>query len=288
MRWRDGRRSDNVEDSRGSPGGGGFGGGGFKLGIGGLVVAAIAYFAGVDPRLILGLMEATQTGGTQQAPPQTGTPADEQGQFVSVVLADTEDTWGEIFRAAGRSYEAPKLRLFSGGVQSGCGQASAQVGPFYCPEDARVYIDLDFYARLSQQFKFSGDFAEAYVIAHEVGHHVQNLLGIAAKVHGAQERAGEQEGNQLQVRMELQADCYAGIWANHADRSRHILESGDVEEALGAAAAVGDDMIQQKTQGRVVPDSFTHGSAAQRQRWFRTGLESGKIESCDTFATRSL
>jgi predicted metalloprotease len=286
MRWREGRRSDNVEDSRGTPGGGG--GGGFKLGIGGLVVVAIAYFAGVDPRLILGMMEATQTGATQQAAPQTGTPADEQGQFVSVVLADTEDTWGAIFSAAGRSYEAPKLRLFSGGVQSGCGQASAQVGPFYCPEDARVYIDLDFYARLSQQFKFSGDFAEAYVIAHEVGHHVQNLLGIAAKVHGAQERAGEQEGNQLQVRMELQADCYAGIWANHADRSRHILESGDVEEALGAAAAVGDDMIQQKTQGRVVPDSFTHGSAAQRQRWFKTGLDSGKIESCDTFATRSL
>jgi uncharacterized protein len=287
MRWRDGRRSDNVEDSRGSPGGGGFGGGGLKLGVGGLVVAAIAYFMGVDPRVILGVMEATQ-GTTQQAPPQTGTPADEAGQFVSVVLADTEDTWGEIFTAAGRTYEPPKLRLFSGGVQSGCGQASAQAGPFYCPADSRVYIDLDFYAQLSKQLGIKGDFAEAYVIAHEVGHHVQNLLGTAEKVHGAQERAGEKAGNQLQVRMELQADCYAGIWANHANRSRQILESGDLEEALNAAAAVGDDMIQEKTQGRVVPDSFTHGSAEQRQRWFRTGLDTGKLESCDTFGTRSL
>lgn len=285
MRWREGRRSSNVEDSRGS--GGNFGGGGFKFGIGGLVVAAVAYFMGVDPRLILGLMEATQTG-TQEAPPQTGTPADEAGQFVSVVLADTEDTWAEIFSAAGRSYEPPKLRLFSDGVQSGCGTASAQVGPFYCPIDSRVYIDLDFYNRLSQQFKFSGDFAEAYVIAHEVGHHVQNLLGVADKVRAAQERASEQQANQLQVRMELQADCYAGIWANHADKARKILESGDVEEALGAAAAVGDDMIQQKTQGHVVPDSFTHGSAAQRQKWFRAGLQTGTLESCDTFNTRDL
>lgn len=288
MRWREGRRSTNVEDSRGSPGGGGFGGGGFKLGLGGIAVVAIAWFMGVDPRLILGLMEATQGPATQQAPPQTGTPADEAGQFVAVVLADTEDTWGEIFAAAGRSYAAPKLRLFSGGVQSGCGQASAQVGPFYCPADSRVYIDLDFYDQLAQRFGFSGDFAQAYVIAHEIGHHVQNLLGVADQVHAARQRAGEAQANQLQVRMELQADCYAGIWAHHAERSRQILEKGDVEEALGAAAAVGDDMIQEKTQGRVMPDSFTHGSAEQRMRWFRTGLDTGRVESCDTFAARGL
>ncbi|MEO7773538.1 MAG: neutral zinc metallopeptidase [Steroidobacteraceae bacterium] len=283
MRWREGRRSDNVEDSRGSGGGGG----GFKLGIGGLVIAAIAYFAGVDPRLIMGLMEATQTAAPE-APPQTGAPADEAGQFVSVVLADTEDTWTAIFNAAGQTYQPPKLRLFSGGTQSGCGTASAQVGPFYCPADSRVYIDLDFYNQLAQQFKFSGDFAQAYVIAHEVGHHVQNLLGTADKVHGARQNASEREGNALQVRMELQADCYAGVWAHHADKARQILESGDVDEALRAAAAVGDDRIQQKTQGQVVPDSFTHGSAEQRQRWFKAGLESGKAQNCDTFGARSL
>jgi predicted metalloprotease len=282
MRWRDGRQSSNVEDSRGSPGGGGV-----KFGVGGLVVAAIAYFMGVDPSLIMGVLEGTQTGAPE-APPQAGVPADDAGKFVAVVLADTEDTWGALFNAAGRTYEPPKLRLFSAGVQSGCGTASAQVGPFYCPLDSRVYIDLDFYNRLSQQLKFGGDFAQAYVIAHEVGHHVQHLLGVADKVRSAQERASEQEANQLQVRMELQADCYAGIWAHHADKARQILEQGDVDEALGAAAAVGDDTVQRKTQGRVVPDSFTHGSAAQRQRWFKEGLGTGELASCDTFSARTL
>ena len=279
---RDGRQSSNVEDLRGRSGGTGM-----KFGIGGLVAVAAAYFFGIDPRIVLGLMQATQ-GPAEVENAQTSQPTDEAGQFVSVVLADTEDTWSALFQARGLNYEQPRLRLFTGATQSGCGAAGAEVGPFYCPADHRVYLDLGFYRELAQRFDAPGDFAQAYVLAHEVGHHVQNLLGTADKVRQAQRGGGEQQANQLQVRMELQADCYAGIWAHHAQRSRQILEQGDVEEALGAAAAVGDDMIQKKTRGQVIPESFTHGSAAQRQHWFKRGFETGTLEGCDTFAARSL
>jgi uncharacterized protein len=287
MRWREGRRSDNVEDMRGRGGGMG-GGGGFKLGIGGLVVAAAAYFLGVDPQLIMGIMQATQGGGTtmESGPVETSKPTDEAGDFMSVVLADTEDTWSEIFRASGATYTPPRLRLYEQGTRSGCGAASAEAGPFYCPADQRVYIDPAFFAELARRFQAPGDFAQAYVLAHEVGHHVQTLTGISDKVRAAQQRASQEQQNALQVRMELQADCYAGIWAHHAQRSRNLLETGDVEEALGAAAAVGDDMIQKRAQGYVVPESFTHGSAAQRQQWFQRGFDSGQVSACDTFAAR--
>jgi uncharacterized protein len=283
MRWQGGRRSSNVEDYRGRSGPGG---GGFKLGIGGLLAVAAAWYFGVDPRLILGLMEGGSPATVEQA--QTSAPQDEQGDFVSVVLADTEDTWTQLLAAQGTTYSAPRLRLFTGSTQSGCGAAGAEVGPFYCPTDQRVYIDLGFFRELESRFNAPGDFAQAYVIAHEVGHHVQNLLGVAGKVRSAQGNASEVQANQLQVRMELQADCYAGIWAHHAQRSRQILESGDLEEALGAAAAVGDDLIQKRTQGQVVPESFTHGSAAQRQQWFETGFSKGTVAACDTFGARQL
>jgi uncharacterized protein len=285
MRWREGRRSNNVEDMRGR--GGGMGGGGFKFGIGGLIVAAAAYFLGVDPQLIMGIMQGTQGGAVQQGPVETSQPTDEAGDFLAVVLADTEDTWGEIFRASGAEYSPPRLRLYERGTNSGCGSASAAAGPFYCPADQRIYIDPAFFDELERRFGAPGDFAQAYVLAHEVGHHVQTLTGISDRVRAAQERAPEAQRNALQVRMELQADCYAGIWAHHAQRSRNVLEAGDVEEALGAASAVGDDMIQKRAQGYVVPESFTHGSAEQRQQWFGRGLQSGQVSTCDTFAGRA-
>jgi predicted metalloprotease len=286
MRWREGRRSSNIEDMRGR--GSGFGGGGgFKFGLGGLVVAAAAYFLGVDPRLIMGIMDAGNGSVMESGPVETSQPTDEAGDFLSVVLADTEDTWSELFRAAGARYEPPRLRLYEGGTRSGCGAASASAGPFYCPADQRVYIDPAFFEELARRFKAPGDFAQAYVLAHEVGHHVQTLTGISDKVRAAQQRASEEQQNALQVRMELQADCYAGIWAHHAQRSRAVLEAGDIEEALTAAAAVGDDMIQKRSQGYVVPESFTHGSAAQRQQWFERGFTSGQVSACDTFAARS-
>jgi uncharacterized protein len=287
MRWREGRRSSNVEDMRGRGGGGFGGGGGFKLGIGGLIVAAAAYFLGVDPRLIMGIMDATQGGVVQEGPVEASNPTDEAGDFLSVVLADTEDTWGAIFRASGAQYAPPRLRLYERGTNSGCGSASSAAGPFYCPADQRVYIDPAFFEELAQRFGAPGDFAQAYVLAHEVGHHVQTITGISDKVRAAQGRASEEQRNALQVRMELQADCYAGIWAHHAQRTRAVLETGDVEEALGAAAAVGDDMIQKRAQGYVVPESFTHGSAAQRQQWFSRGFQSGQVGACDTFDARS-
>jgi predicted metalloprotease len=289
MRWREGRRSSNIEDMRGRGGGGfGGGGGGFKLGIGGLVLAAAAYFLGVDPRLIMGIMQATDSGIVQEGPVETSQPTDEAGDFLSVVLADTEDTWSAIFRASGGEYRQPRLRLYEGGTHSGCGSASSAVGPFYCPADQRIYIDPAFFDELERRFGAPGDFAQAYVLAHEVGHHVQTLAGISDKVRSAQQRLPEERRNALQVLMELQADCYAGIWAHHAQRSRNVIESGDVEEALGAAAAVGDDMIQKRAQGHVVPESFTHGSAAQRQQWFTRGFQSGEVSACDTFGARSL
>ncbi len=218
----------------------------------------------------------------QVGPPPPG--QDELADFVSVVLADTEDTWNPIFAAAGRVYEEPRLVLFSGAVQSACGMAGAAMGPFYCPADRKLYIDLSFYDELKRRFRAPGDFAQAYVIAHEVGHHVQNLLGISDQVQARQQRVGRAEANDLSVRLELQADCLAGIWGHHTERERDMLETGDLEEALNAAAAIGDDRIQREATGRVMPDSFTHGSSAQRVRWFRVGFESGDVDRCDTFA----
>jgi hypothetical protein len=258
-----------------------------KFGIGTVILLVIAYFLGIDPRVVLGLSQGVgqmQEAQAPQAPPPAGTPQDEAGQFISRVLGETEDTWGEIFRAGGAQYPAPKLVMFNGSVRSACGFASAASGPFYCPADQRVYIDTAFFAQLSQEFRAGGDFAAAYVIAHEVGHHVQTVLGISEKVRAAQQRASQEEGNQLQVRMELQADCYAGVWTHHAEARRKILEAGDIEEAMRAAAAVGDDTIQKRTQGYVVPESWTHGSAQMRQEWFQRGMQSGSLQACDTFS----
>ena len=278
MLWENGRRSENVEDRRGI-GVGGIASGG----VGVVVIALIAMFFGVDPRVIL--QEAGQgpaPSGQQQAVPVDPV-QDKLKDFVSVVLADTEDTWGEIFQHGGSTYEMPKLVLFTGAVRSACGLAQSVVGPFYCPGDRKVFIDLEFYKMLEKRFGAPGEFAKAYVVAHEVGHHVQSLLGISGKVHAAMERSSRERANQLSVRQELQADCYAGIWANHANRSRHILEAGDVESGLNAAAAIGDDRLQKQAQGYVAPESFTHGSSAQRVQWFRRGLESGELSACDTF-----
>jgi len=277
MRGDDLRRSSNVEDYRGSS----FRGPGLKLGVGGtLVVVAASYFLGIDPRVVLGLVDSVPS---QSAAPQSGAPSDEEGRFISAVLGETEDTWSAILQSRGASYVAPKLVLFRGAIPSACGFANSASGPFYCPGDRKVYLDLAFYQQLAQEFHAPGQFAQAYVLAHEVGHHVQNLLGIESEVRARQERASQTESNQLQVDMELQADCFAGVWAKHADQTHHILEPGDVESALQAAAAVGDDTLQKRTQGYVVPDSFTHGSAAQRTSWFKRGLSGGTIESCDTF-----
>ncbi len=281
MRWDDLRQSSNVEDVRASTGGGGRG---LKLGLGGTLLALVAsYFLGIDPRVILGLMSAAPTQGPAPVAAQ-GTPTDAQGRFIAAVLGETEDTWSAIFQANGSQYIAPKLVLYRNQMPTACGTGSAAAGPFYCPLDRKVYLDLGFFQQLSDEFQAPGQFAEAYVLAHEVGHHVQNLLGIAGKVRQAQQRATEAQANQLSVRLELQADCFAGVWAKHADQTKHILEQGDVESALKAAAAVGDDTIQKRAQGYVVPESFTHGSAAERTSWFKRGLASGSIQDCDTFA----
>jgi hypothetical protein len=276
-----GRRSDNIEDRRGMPVGRGVAVGG---GIGTIVLVLLAMWLGIDPSVVL---QGTDSGYTTSAPgPSQRAPSPEDDQlkdFVSVILADTEDTWTDLFRKAGRTYRVPTLVLFSGAVQSACGMAQAAMGPFYCPGDQKLYIDLSFYRDLRDRLGASGDFAQAYVIAHEVGHHVQNLLGIAERVQGMRERASESQANALQVRMELQADCLAGVWANNAQRARQILESGDIEEGLNAAAAIGDDRLQKRSRGYVVPESFTHGSSAQRVSWFRRGIESGDIQQCDTF-----
>ena len=281
MRWDDLRRSSNVEDYRGRS----FGGPGVKLGVGGtLLVLAASYFLGVDPREILGL---TSSVPDQGGPPQTGIPQDEQGQFIAAVLGETEDTWSAIFQAQGREYVPPKLVLYQNAIRSACGFASSASGPFYCPGDRKVYLDLGFYQQLAQQFQAPGQFAQAYVLAHEVGHHVQNLLGIESQVRNLRERASDAESNQLSVRLELQADCFAGVWARHADQTHHILEQGDVESGLRAASAVGDDTLQKRMQGYVVPESFTHGTSAQRVGWFKRGLENGTIAGCNTFNGRS-
>jgi len=294
MRWRTGRRSQNIEDRRGQrmPGGlgGGLGGlsrpGSRGAGIGGVglvIVILIALFLGVDPTMLLQQGGVPQETTFQQPGIPEGGAGDEMKEFVSAVLADTEDTWHELFARSGGTYEEPRLVLFSDAVRSGCGYASAQVGPFYCPADRKVYLDLRFFEELERRFGAPGDFAQAYVIAHEIGHHVQTLLGISQEVQEVSRRASRADANALSVRMELQADCLAGLWAHHANRSRQILESGDIEEALGAATAIGDDRLQRQAQGYVVPDSFTHGSSEQRARWFRAGLESGSLQACDTF-----
>ena len=274
MRWQDLRRSDNVEDRRGLRIPGGPIGGGLGL----LVVLLIALVTGVDPR---GLLEGIGAAGP--APAAAPAADDSMRQFVGAILGSTEDTWTAILRAEGREYRPATLVLFSGATPSACGMGQAAMGPFYCPGDEKVYIDLSFYDELRTRFRAPGDFAQAYVIAHEVGHHVQDLAGTSDQVHRLQERAGQAEANAASVRLELQADCYAGFWAHHADAARPLLESGDVEEALTAASAIGDDRLQRETQGTIVPETFTHGTSAQRVRWFRRGLDSGDWRACDTF-----
>ncbi|SRR5581483_4481231 len=286
MRLDDQRRSSNVEDERGSGGGGG----GFGLpviggGIGTLVILIIAALFGINPRALLQQQPAQQQA-QRRAPAQPGAaPADPQADFVAAVLGDTEDVWHAYFKEHfGKDYEEPHLVLFSGATQSGCGFAQSATGPFYCPADEKVYIDLEFYRELKERFQAPGDFAQAYVIAHEVGHHIQNLLGTSEKVHAMEERASQRQANALSVRLELQADCYAGVWANHAQKMKNILEPGDVEEALSAASAIGDDHLQMQSRGYVTPDSFTHGSSTQRVSWFKRGFEGGQLENCDTFS----
>ncbi|MGD1867695.1 MAG: neutral zinc metallopeptidase [Phormidesmis sp.] len=288
MRWKTGRRSQNVQDRRGMSGGYRRGGGSPMVvgggGLGMVVVAIIIALLGGDPTILLDAAAPVSQdpyGGTYEAPSAA---ENELAEFTSVVLADTEDTWNRIFpQEFGGRYQEPQLVLFSGVVQSACGTAQAAVGPFYCPADQQVYIDLDFYRSLKNQLGAPGDFAQAYVIAHEVGHHVQNLLGISNQVRAAQRRMGQTDANQLSVAQELQADCFAGVWANSAGQ-RNLLESGDIEEALNAASQIGDDTLQRNQQGYVNPDSFTHGTSAQRMEWFRRGLEFGDVDQCDTFS----
>lgn len=284
MRWQGQRESDNVEDRRGGPRPQMLVGGGMGM----IIVVIVIALLGGDPLAFLQQVNnGPQIGVPQQQPMEEGA-NDEVKQFVSVVLADTEDVWTAEFRKLGREYRAPRLVLFSSQVRSGCGIASAGVGPFYCPADETVYLDPTFFEELRSRFHAPGDFAQAYVIAHEIGHHVQKLLGTSDVVHEARGRVSKEEYNQLSVRLELQADFLAGVWANHAQRARQIIEAGDVEEALGAANAIGDDRLQKQAQGYVVPDSFTHGTSAQRVRWFRRGLETGDIEQGDTFNARDL
>lgn len=284
MDFRNGKESNNVEDRRGQ-GRRGLRGGG-KIGIGTIVLALVAMYFGIDPSVVLNtaMTDPAPVESTQQRPEAENA----QARFVSMVLADTEDTWRVIFQQGGATYREPKLVLYTGATRSACGVGQAEMGPFYCPADAKVYLDLAFFDELHHRFGAPGDFAQAYVIAHEIGHHVQNLLGISDKVQQARGRVSEREANLLSVRLELQADCLAGIWAHHANRSRSVLEAGDIEEGLAAATAVGDDHIQKRTQGYAVPDSFTHGSAEQRRRWFGIGLQEGRFQACDTFSTARL
>ncbi len=284
MRLDDQRRSDNVEDERDGGGGGGFGMPVIGGGIGTLIILIIAAFFGINPRQLL-QQQPAQPRQERRAPAQPGAaPKDPQADFVAAVLGDTEDVWHDYFKQRlGHDYEEPHLVLFSGTTQSGCGFAQSATGPFYCPADQKVYIDLEFYRELKERFQAPGDFAQAYVIAHEVGHHVQNLLGTSEKVSRLQDRSSEKQANALSVRLELQADCYAGVWANHAQKMKNILEPGDMEEALNAASAIGDDHLQMQSRGYVTPDSFTHGSSKQRVGWFKRGFESGELENCDTF-----
>ncbi len=282
MRWRGGRRSSNIEDRRGA-------GAGPKLlggGIGTIVLILVAMYFGVDPTpLLQGMQGGGQSASTTgKRPTAEDLKNDPLADMVSVVIADTEDVWKTIFASQGRRYQEPTLVMFTGATRSACGLGQAAMGPFYCPADQKAYIDLSFYEQMRNRFKAPGDFAQAYVVAHEIGHHVQNLLGISGQVHSMKQRLSQAEGNALSVRLELQADCLAGVWANRADKARNILEAGDVDEALNAASAIGDDTLQRQSRGTVVPESFTHGTAVQRQRWFRTGLQSGDPDACDTFS----
>ena len=305
MRWEDLPQSDNIDDRRGG-GGGGFGGGGLPIGGGGLgigtvvVLGIIGYALGIDPRLLIGGAEILTGGGSSYQQPQsdpgsarrTGTPTDDVGKFVAAVLGSSEQTWKVIFEKEGQTYQRPRLVMFANATRSACGAAQSAMGPFYCPPSREVYLDTAFFQDLERRFRgCSGQacrFAQAYVIAHEVGHHVQNLLGILPRVQQAQQRAGSKvEANQLQVRVELQADCFAGIWAKQAEQRWKVMQPGDIEAAMQTAAAIGDDMLQRRSQGRVVPDSFTHGSSAQRQRWFMTGFKEGTIRSCNTFSAQA-
>jgi predicted metalloprotease len=291
MRWEGNRESENVEDHRGDGGGGGgFGFGGRSIGIGTIVVALIGgWIFGINPMTILGLLSGggpVQVSEQQQGPRTEGN--DREYKLMKVVLADTEDVWTELFRRNGGQYAMPKLKVFSGSIPTACGMGRSATGPFYCPGDQDIYIDLDFFQLMERRFHAPGEFAQAYVVAHEVGHHVQNLMGLSDKVHNAQRNASERQANALSVRLELQADCFAGVWAHHANRARGIIENGDVDAALAAATAIGDDALQRQAGGEVVPDSFTHGSSAQRVRWFTRGIESGEIAQCNTFEARQL
>ncbi len=288
MLWRGGRRSTNVEDRRG---GGGFGGGGGGIKVGGLglvVILLVGWFFGVDPSALLSQIEGGSVGGYEQPANTTPIPEDDEGaQFVQVVLGDTEDTWSEIFKAAGETYQPPRLVLFTGRTATACGTGAAAMGPFYCPGDAKVYIDLSFYDELKRRFQAPGDFAQAYVIAHEVGHHIQHLIGSTEEIGRAFGGGNQTGADSASVRIELQADCFAGVWAYHANQ-RKIVEPGDVDEALNAATAIGDDKLQEEGQGYVVPDSFTHGTSAQRVRWFKRGMENGDVNACDTLNAKTL
>lgn len=308
MRWEDFRRSDNVEDDR--DGGGGFGGGGgmgLPIGGGGLgigtviVLGLIGWALGIDPSMLIGGAEVLTGGGNQryEQPYREdtrrtgGAPTDQMGQFVSAVLGNTEDVWTKIFQDSGQTYRAPRLRLFAGAVEGGCGMAQSAMGPFYCPRDKRIYLDTSFFQDMQRRFRACNgkacEFAEAYVIAHEVGHHVQNLLGILPKAQQAQQASGSRvEANRIQVRVELQADCFGGVWAFHSNQRWKSIEPGDVEAALQTASAIGDDRLQKQSRGTVVPDAFTHGSSAQRQRWFTIGLKEGKVSACNTFNAAQL
>lgn len=287
MRLDDQNESSNVEDRRGMGISGGLGRG--SLGIGTIAAALLAsYFFGIDPSVILGL--ASNSGGqaTYQEASQRQPPSDEAGRFVSKILASTEDTWTQIFREGNAQYQKPKLVLFNDATPTACGTGQSAMGPFYCPSDQKVYIDLAFYRDLRDRFNAPGEFAQAYVIAHEVGHHVQNLLGISEKVHAAQQSAGTAKANALSVRLELQADCFAGVWGNRADAAKNIIEPGEIKQALNAAAAIGDDSLQKQAQGRIVPESFTHGTSEQRVRWFERGMRTGDLRQCDTFKAATL
>ncbi len=289
MKWKGNRESDNVEDRRGSSGGG-FGG--RSIGLGTIAIALVAsYFFGVSPMTVINLLSGGgQINASQSAPARQGQADsnDPMVKFVATVLADTEDTWGPIFQQSGSNYVQPKLVLFSGSTPTACGTGDTASGPFYCPGDQKVYIDLAFFETMRERFQVSSDFAQAYVIAHEVGHHVQHISGIMDKVDNARRSGSENQANAISVKVELQADCFAGVWAFHANQARSILETGDVESALQAATAIGDDTLQRQRQGHVVPDSFTHGTSAQRVRWFKRGIDSGELNNCNTFAAQQL
>lgn len=287
MKWRNRRVSSNIEDRRNQTTRRGRGKTG---GIGVIVLALAAMYFGVDPQLIMSLIGGGSSQTTTQTDPNYRPSAAEQqlAQFTGVVLADTEDTWNPLFRQMGKQYQEPKLVLFTDAVRSACGHAQAAMGPFYCPGDNKVYIDLGFYKQLKTRHNAPGDFAQAYVIAHEVGHHVQNLLGTSGKVHQAQQRMSKEKGNQLSVMLELQADCFSGVWAYHTERAKQVLEQGDIEEALTAASAIGDDRLQKQARGYATPESFTHGTSQQRVRWFKIGFSQGTVESCNTFEAARL